>query len=69
MRIILIGTMPDSEVDSFLQAMRAWESGRPGVELTIAVDAPTLTREQARAMLDQLEPHLPHIWEEDPHAP
>jgi hypothetical protein len=69
MRLLLFGTLPDSEVDGVIQAIRTWEAGRPDVDRPMAVEAPPLSRAQTRAMLDRLAPHLPPRWEEDPDAP
>ena len=70
MRIVLIATMPESDVEAFLQTLVTWEAGRPEVNLAISVDAPTLTVEEVRALMDKLEPKFPYIWQEDyPNAP
>jgi hypothetical protein len=63
-RIIIAGEVPQEDVASLLQLIRDWDNARPDRHLTIAVDTPELTLEEARAILERLDPEMPHIWEQ-----
>src|SRR5262245_58791875 len=59
----------DTDVETFLALVRAWEAGRPAIDIAITVDAPQLTTADIVAILRGLDPRLPHLdvqpWAED----
>jgi hypothetical protein len=61
MRVIVLAQIPDADLQAFLQLLRTWDTTHPGTELTVAADDATMTMDKARAILEALEPRLPHI--------
>jgi len=64
MRIVLVGTMPEAQMQDLLCLLRSFESQHPNVvHLSISVDAPTLSMEDAVQLLARLTPPLPCVWQ------
>lgn len=48
-----------AELRAFMMALRGWDRGRDAVRLSVQVDCPTLSMEEIRGILGDLDPPLP----------
>jgi hypothetical protein len=51
-----------AELRAFLIALRNWDRGRDAVRLSIQVECPTLSVDELRGILSDLDPPLPIRW-------
>jgi len=64
--LTLSAQFPDSELEPFLRAIRAWEGGRETVLLAITAHTSGLSPDVVQAILARLDPPLPIEFVPDP---